>query len=156
MWVLSILPDSLLSFFVNLVLIVGFLGVVVSSAFKYVVRYFPQIIPYRIALQVISVLLLSLGVYFKGGQVVEEKWRERVTELEAKLALAEIESQKENVKIVEKIVTKTQVIKERGEEIIRYVEVEVGKYNDKFAPGGVCEIPAEFIKAHNNSAEQPK
>jgi hypothetical protein len=156
MWVLSFLPDSLLSFFVNLVLVAGLAGVILSVAFKYIVKYIPSLIPHRTVLQVVSVLLLALGVYFKGGQVVEEKWRARVTELEAKLAQAEIESQKENVKIVEKIVTKTEVIKERGEEIIRYVEVEVGKYNEKFAPGGVCEIPAEFIKAHNNSAEQPK
>jgi hypothetical protein len=73
-----------------------------------------------------------------------------------KLAKAEAESQKENVKIVEKIVTKTQIVKERGADIIRYVDREVVKYDTKFAPGGVCEIPNEFIKAHNDAAEQTK
>lgn len=155
MWVLSFLPDFLLNLIVNLVLIIGFVGVVISSAFKYVVKYIPQITLYRTALQVISVLLLALGVYFKGGQVVEEQWRARVNELQAKLDVAELESQKENVKIVEKIVTKTKVIKVRGEDIVRYVEVEVAKHDDKFAPGEICEIPKEFINAHNKAASQP-
>jgi hypothetical protein len=30
------------------------------------------------------------------------------------------------------------------------------KYDTKFAPGGVCEIPKEFIKAINDAAEAQK
>jgi translation elongation factor EF-Tu-like GTPase len=91
-----------------------------------------------------------------GGVANQERWEAKVKELEVKLAKAEAESQKENVKIVEKIVTKTQIVKERGADIIRYVDREVIKYDTKFAPGGVCEIPKEFIKAHNDAAEKTK
>ena len=83
-------------------------------------------------------------------------WEAKVKEMEAKVAAAEAQSKEENVKIVEKVVTKTQVIKTRGEEIVKYVDREVVKYDTKFAPGGECEIPKEFIKALNDAAEAPK
>jgi hypothetical protein len=76
--------------------------------------------------------------------------------MEAKVAAAEIESQKENVKVVEKIVKKTEYITRRGQDIIQYVDREVTKYDERFRPGGQCELPKEFIKAINNAAEAPK
>ena len=85
-----------------------------------------------------------------------DAWEARVKEMEAKVVIAETQSKEENIKIVEKIVTKTQVIKTRGEDIIKYVDREVVKYDTKFAPGGECEIPKEFIKALNDAAEAPK
>jgi hypothetical protein len=84
------------------------------------------------------------------------QWRERVAEMEAKVAAAEEQSKKENTKIVTKLVTKTQIVRTRGEDIVKYVDREVVKYDTKFAAGGECEIPKEFIKAHNDAAEAPK
>lgn len=86
----------------------------------------------------------------------EEAWQARVKEMEAKVAAAQVESLKENVKIVEKVVKKTEYIKTRGQDIVKYIDKEIVKYDTKFLPGGVCEIPKEFIKAHNNAAEAPK
>ena len=76
--------------------------------------------------------------------------------MQATVALAEQQSAKENVRIVEKIVKQTEYIKTRGEDIVKYVDREVVKYDTKFAPGGQCEIPKEFIKAINDAAEAPK
>ena len=76
--------------------------------------------------------------------------------MEEKVAASEVQSKEENVKIVTKLITKTQVIKTRGEDIVKYVDREVIKYDTKFAPGGECEIPKEFIKAINDAAEPPK
>ena len=92
----------------------------------------------------------------EGGIVNEAKWQARVKELEEKVAVAETQSKEENVKIVTKVVTKTQVVRVRGNDIVKYVDREIVKYDTKFAPGGICEIPKEFIKAHNDSAEVPK
>ena len=85
-----------------------------------------------------------------------DAWEARVKEMQDKVAAAEAQSKEENVKIVEKLVTKTQVIRTRGEDIVKYVDREIVKYDEKFAKGGVCEIPQEFIKAHNDAAEAPK
>ena len=54
------------------------------------------------------------------------------------------------------MITKTQIVRTRGEDIIRYVDREVIKYDEKFAKGGICEIPQEFINAHNDAAEAVK
>ena len=55
--------------------------------------------------------------------------------------------------VIEKVVTKTKVVKEKGQEVTKYVDREIVKYDVKFAPGGECEIPKEFIKAHNEAAK---
>ncbi len=79
-----------------------------------------------------------------------------VKEMEAKVAAAEAKSQKVNVEIIEKVVKKTEYIKLRGQDIIKYVDRDIVKYDTKFAPGGQCEIPKEFITLHNKAAEAPK
>ena len=107
-----------------------------------------------IEISIVIVLLLSSGYY--GYTISEDKWLQRIKELESKVAKAEEESTKENVKIVEKVVTKTKLIETRGEDIIKYIDREVVKYDEKFSKGGVCEIPHEFIKALNDAAEEPK
>jgi hypothetical protein len=101
-------------------------------------------------------VLLIVGLYLEGGLGVEQDWRKKVAEMEAKVALAEQQSVKENVRIVEKIVKQTEYIKTRSKDIVKYVDREVVKYDTKFASGGQCEIPKEFIKALNAAAEMPK
>ena len=156
MWMLMLLPDSLLEWVVNFVLILGIVGVVASFFFSYVARLLPMLAAYQTAFRIISVIVLVLGVYFKGGYSVEMEWRERVAELEAKVAKAEAESKTTNEVIKTKVITKTQIIKVRGEERVKYIDREIVKYDEKFAKGGQCEIPTEFIKSHNDAAEQPK
>ena len=152
MWILHFLPDALILWVCNIVLLAGILLTVVA----FFIRRIPVINQYRTPAQVLGIALLVLGVYWRGGHAVEQEWRERVAEVEAKVAAAEAESAEENTKIVTKVVTKTQVIKTRGETITKYIDREIIKYDEKFARGGMCEIPQEFIKAHNSAAEAPK
>ena len=84
------------------------------------------------------------------------EWEARVKELEVKVKVAEEKSQQVNKKIVTKIVTKNKIIKEKGDEVVKYIEREVVKYDTKFLPGSECEIPKEFIQAINKAAETPK
>ena len=100
--------------------------------------------------------MIVIGVYMSGSIANEKAWQTRVKELEAKIAAAEAEAAKETVKIVEKVVTKQKVIKEKGDEVIKYVDREVVKYDTKFLPGGQCEIPKEFIKALNEASKPPE
>lgn len=148
MWLLSWLPNWIFygMFFA------GLLGLLAT----YVMKFIPFVYVYRTPIQAVSVLAIAIGTYMSGAISNEETWRARVLEMEAKVAAAEAESQKETVKIVEKIVKKTEYIKTRGEDIVKYVEKEIIKYDTKFLPGGVCEIPKEFLKAHNDAAEAPK
>ena len=149
MWLMSWLPDAFLIWVINLILLIGLAGTVVSVMFKNVIRYLPQLIPYRTALQVASVLVLILGVYLKGGYAVESMWRERVKELEAKVALAEAESKVVNTEVKEKIVERVRVVKETQvviQEKLRDVQVTVDSQ---------CKIHPKVIDILNEAALNP-
>lgn len=147
------MPDAVILWFCNILLLIG---IVLTIAGFFIQRIpFPLLWQYQLPFKIAGVLLLVAGVYFRGGYGVEMAWRERVAEVEAKLRIAEAESAKENVKIVERVVKKTEYITRRGQDVIQYVDREIVKYDTKFAPGGQCEIPREFIKALNQAAEAP-
>ena len=148
MWLLNWLPNWI---FYG-IFFAGLLGLLAT----YVMKFIPFVYVYRTPIQAVSVLAIAIGTYMSGAISNEEAWQARVKEMEAKVAAAEVQSVKENIKIVEKVVKKTEYITRRGQDIIQYVDREIVKYDTKFAPGGVCEIPKEFIKAHNDAAEAPK
>lgn len=148
MWILQWLPDWIF----YAIFFVGLLGLLAT----YIMKFIPFVYVYRTPIQAVSILAIAIGTYMSGAISNEEAWQARVKEMEAKVAAAEVQSVKENIKIVEKVVIKTQIIKTRGQDIIQYVDREIVKYDTKFAPGGVCEIPQEFIKALNDAAEAPK
>ena len=148
MWILSWLPNWI---FYG-IFFAGLLGLLAT----YVMKFIPFVYVYRTPIQAVSVLVIAIGTYMSGAISNEEAWQARVKEMEAKVAAAEVESAKENVKIVEKVVVKTEYITRRGQDIIQYVDKEVVKYDTKFLPGGQCEIPKEFIKAINTASEAPK
>jgi hypothetical protein len=148
MWILQWLPNWI---FYG-IFFAGLLGLLAT----YVMKFIPFVYVYRTPIQAISILAIVIGTYMSGAISNEESWQAKVKEMEAKVAAAEIESQKENIKVVEKIVKKTEYITRRGQDIIQYVDKEVTKYDERFRPGGQCELPKEFIKAINNAAEAPK
>jgi uncharacterized membrane protein len=148
MWILSFLPEWAF----HLLLIAGVLGTIAG----FVLGMVPVIKQYIIPIRVISLIVLSLALYLEGGLADNKEWELRVKEMEAKVAQAEAMASKENVKIVEKVVKKTEYITRRGQDVIQYVDREIVKYDTKFAPGGICEIPKEFIIAHNKAAEPVK
>ena len=148
MWILNWLPNWI---FYG-IFFAGLLGLLAT----YVMKFIPFVYVYRTPIQAISILAIAIGTYMSGAISNEEAWQTRVKEMEAKVAAAEVQSVKENIKIVEKVVKKTEYITRRGQDIIQYVDREIVKYDTKFAPGGVCEIPKEFIKALNDAAEAPK
>ncbi len=149
MWILQWLPDWIF----YAILTIGLIGFLATYLLKFIP--IPMLYVYRTPIQIVSLIFIVLGVYMSGAISNEQSWKSRVQELEAKIAAAQLESAKENVKIVEKVVTRQQVIKEKGEEIVKYIDREVVKYDTKFLPGGECEIPKEVIKAINNPAVSP-
>ena len=150
MFLLNFIPDALLLWVVNAVLIAGIVGTVVAFFFGFFVRYLPWIIPYRMFLQVAGLVLLVAGVYFKGGVGVEMEWRARVAEMEAKVAKAEAESKVVNETIKEKIVEKIRVVKEK-EYIIQDRIVNMTVNMDK-----ECRVIPEALSILNEAAKKPE
>jgi len=148
MWILEWLPNWVF----GVIFFGGFLGLLATYALKFI----PFLSTYRIPIQLLSVIALCFGTYMLGAIADNNAWMKKVKEVEAKVAKAEVESAKENIKIVEKVVKKIEVVKVQGAEVIKYIDREVVKYDTIFAPGGACEIPKEFIQAHNDAAKVPE
>ena len=138
MWILSYLPD----FVTHIIFTVGVVGTIAG----FVLGFIPFIATYKLPIQIISILVLSFGLYLEGGLADQAVWQLKVKEMEAKVAKAETESQKVTTEVVTKILTKKQVIKEKGDDIVQFIDREVVKYNN------ICTIPEVVITAHNAAA----
>ena len=151
MWILHFLPDSYLQSIIQFILASGVILCLVSFLGKAILKYaFPPLAKYISLLQFLSIFLIVLGVFFEGSYATEMSWRTRVEEMEKKVAEAEEKSKKLNTIVDTNVVTKTKVIREKGQLVRQYIDREVTKYDSQ------CVIPKEFVKAHNDSAEAPK
>lgn len=103
-------------------------------------------------MQIAGILLLTTGVYFEGGYTTEMAWRERVREVEAKLQVAETRSAEVNTEIVTRVVTQTRIVRERGNDIVRYVDREVVKNQEVIKFVENCPIPEIIVNTHNAAA----
>jgi hypothetical protein len=142
MWILHFLPDAAILWFCNILLLTG-LVLTVAGFFAHRI---PLVWQYQLPFKILGIALLVAGVYFRGGYAVEAEWRERVAEVEAKLAQAEQQSQQANVVIEKKGKDRIRVIKEKGEVIKQYIDREITKYDN------TCVIPDEVVRAHNAAA----
>jgi len=146
MFILHFLPDSIILAFCNILLFAG----IVATAAGFAAHRIPVLWSYQLAFKLAGILLLVLGVYFRGGLAVEEQWRERVAAVEARLAIAEKASTEANAQIDTRVQKQVTSIRQRMTYVKQYVDREVVRYNDQ------CVIPEPFIRAHNAAAEAPK
>ena len=147
MFLLHFLPDSFLHTIINIVLLSG-AGLTAIGFF--LVGFIPGLRNYKTLIQIIGVVLLAAGIYFKGGYGVEMEWRAKVEALQAKVAEAEAKSKETNVVIQEKIVTKVKHIKDTQVKIQQQIVEKEHVINAE------CTIPAEAIELLNKAAEKPE
>jgi hypothetical protein len=162
MWLITFLPNAMVALVIYTIMIVG-AGLLIASGLT---RWFPAVLAYRVPMQVMGIVIFSFGIYLQGGRANEAEWQARVQELEVKIAQAEAASAQATVQIVEKVVTKTQVVREKSNDIVKYID----RYNDrevlKEIPGPErirveevikyverCPVPAELLDAHNRAAQ---
>jgi len=147
MWQLAVLwslvPDWLITVLVNGLIIAGLVGISAS----WIARWVPYFNLYRGPIQAIGVICLVLGVYFKGGADVERSWRERVKELEARVAVAEQQSQESNKKLTDQLTQNkrlTQEVKNANQAAVR---ANAEKINSE------CRVPDVAISLHNSASK---
>jgi hypothetical protein len=145
MLLLSLIPDSFLVYFVNIIFYVG----LISTLLGFILR-FNFLTPYRLICQVVGVLFLSAGLYFKGGYEVEQQWRDRVTELQKKVEIAEEKAKTANAEIQTKVITKIQKIHDT-----KVVTKEIIKEKRVLIDAN-CDVPQEAIDILNNAAKGPE
>lgn len=137
-FLMNIFPDWVF----YLCLILGALGVVAS----FVLTIIPLVRDYKLIIQVVSIILLVIGVWFQGAIANEQVWQARVQELELKLAKAEAKSVQINLDLTEEILKNEALLQEvknaREKVIVKYVT----KYDNK------CELSDAFIRLHDSAA----
>jgi len=145
-WLLGMIPDSLLMMTINICVAVGAIMILVGLF----ISTLPWFNHYKVALQTVGLIVLCLALYFKGGYSSEMAWRAKIELMEEKVKTSEAKSQEVNTVIQTQVVTKTQIIKERGEDIVKYIDKEIIKYDNS------CKIPDEFVNALNQAAQELK
>jgi hypothetical protein len=146
MFLLHFLPDSFLQIVINIVL---FAGLGFTAVGFFLVGWIPGLRNYKTLVQIVGVVLLVAGIYWKGGYGVEMEWRAKVAELEAKLKVAEEKSQQVNTVIQEKVVTKVKHIKDTQVKIQKQIVEKEKIINAE------CTVPLEAIELLNKAAERP-
>jgi len=144
MWIFEWLPDVV----THAIFLVGAVGVFAG----FVLTFIPFVKQYKLAIQISSLFIFALGVYLEGGLADNKEWQFKIKELEGKLAVAEEKSKTANVVVEEKIVTKTNVVKQKGKDIIQYIDREVVKNNEVIKYVENCPVPKELINIHNQAA----
>ena len=144
LWILQLLPDWIF----YAILGIGLVGLAVTYFLRFIP--IPAIFIYKTPIQLASVAMIAFGVYMSGVIANEQKWKDRVAELEKQYAESQVKSEKVSTEVVTKYITKREVIREKGEEQIRYIDREITKYNE------VCKLPKEVITLHNEAAKAPK
>ena len=145
MFILHFLPDSIILAFCNILLLAG----IVLTTAGFFAHRIPFVSQYQLPFKIGGILLLVLGVYFRGGLAVETEWRERVAAVEAQLKIAEEKSTEANRQIDTRTQQQVTKIRQRMTYVRQYVDREVVRYNDQ------CTIPQPFIDVHNRAAEAP-
>ena len=146
MWILHFLPDSFIIYVVNTMLILG----LAATLAGFLLGWVPGIRNYKLPLQIIGVVLLTVGVYWKGGYSTEMEWRARVAEVEKKVKVAEAKAKQANTHVQTKIVTKIVKIHDKAnvaKESIR---------RNKEAINKECKLSDEAISAYNSSITKEK
>jgi len=137
MWILSIIPNII----AHLLLFVGILALLGSLLLGMI----PLVKKYKLPLNILAALLIGFGAFLEGKIAYEAKMEQQVVSLKVQLAEARVAASQQNVEIVTEYLTDTQVIREKGETIIRYIDREIIKYDER------CEIPNEVIDVLNQS-----
>lgn len=144
MWILQLLPDSLILWFCNILLLAG----IVLTLLGFFVHKIPFLYQYQLPFKIIGIVLLTGGVYFRGGYEIEKTWRERVAELENKVVIAENKSAVVNTVFRDRVVYRDKIVREQAETLVQFVDREVVR---TITPE--CNsLPNELIEVHNRAA----
>ena len=145
MWMMHLLPESFLIFIINALLVTGLIGMVIG----FIGGKIPFVGTYATIIKIVSIVLFCIGLYWKGGYSVEEDWRQRVAEMEAKIKIAEEKSKEVNTVIETKYKDRVKKVTET-----RNIIVEKIKINEKIIDAK-CELDPVVISILNEAAKKP-
>lgn len=122
-------------------------------AATYFLKFIKPFAIYANIIRPVALLIAFVSVYWQGGIDIEQKWQAKVKEMEDKVAAAQAASVAVNRGIETKVVTKTKVIKERGDTIVQYVDRVVTQDKEVIKFIENCPIPPVIIDTLNSAAK---
>ena len=138
MWMLGLLPD----WFWHFLLVVSIVGIFAGTLLKFI----PFVRQYALPIRIAGIALTALSLFMEGSIATEEKYAEKIKELEVKVAEAEKRANEVNEKIVIKYKDRVKVI--RDDRIVYIDRInEVEKIID-----AECKVPKEAIDIINDAA----
>lgn len=143
MWILDWVPFWIF----HAITLAGVLGIIASYFFQYF-RFIPFVYTYRIPIQIVSILLLVLGIYMQGAISNQEKWEAKVAEAKLEAAKKEAQSAEVTTKVITKYVDKVKIVKEKGDVIVQEIPKYITKESD-----AKCDVPNSFIVLHDSAAK---
>ena len=142
MWLLNIIPDSILYGFILSAMGIG-AALFVFGTFAV---FLPLVNTYGLLMRTVGIILLIGSVYLYGGYGTEMKWRAEAAKLKADMDRKVALSEKKSKQIVTKYIVQTKVIKEKGD-AIKKLSQHVKQADAK------CIVPKSFVLLHDSAAK---
>jgi hypothetical protein len=142
MWLLSLIPDSVVYGFILSVMGIG-AALFVFGTFTV---FLPLVKAYGMLMRTIGIILLIGSVYLYGGYGTEMRWRAEAAKLKADMDRKIALSEKQSKQIVTKYIVQTKVIKEKGD-AIKKLSQHVKQADAK------CIVPKSFVLLHDSAAK---
>ena len=142
MWLLNIIPDSVLYGFILSAMGIG-AALFVLGTFAV---FLPLVNTYGLLMRTVGIILLIGSVYLYGGYGTEMKWRAEAAKLKADMDRKVALANKKSKQIVTKYIVQTKVIKEKGD-AIKKLSQHVKQADAK------CIVPKSFVLLHDSAAK---
>jgi membrane-bound ClpP family serine protease len=142
-WILSLLPEWILVTLIHGTVVVGLILTFCGGLLKFI----PVINPYAAIAKQIGIVLLVIGVFFEGGLAVEQSYRARIAEMQAKIKEAEIQSAKANEKLAYEVSKNKELIKEKVNRNAKDIEAKREAINAE------CKLSDDAWVLYNRAVE---
>lgn len=145
MWIIHLLPMSIMALVVHGVLLLG----IVALALTYISKLFPLPAAYNGPARIAAVAIICVGLYLEGAYGTHQWYQNEVKELRQKIAESEAKSEELNTQLSAEIQKNNEIITNHTESvqtIIRENTVTIDKE---------CKVDPLVIEILNNSAKNP-
>ena len=142
-WILSLIPEWILVTLIHGTVVVGLVLTFCGGLLKFI----PVINPYAAIAKQIGIVLLVIGVFFEGGLAVEQSYRARIAEMQAKIKEAEIQSVKLNEKLTVEVSKNKELIKEKVNKNAKDIEAKREAINAE------CKLSDDACVLYNRAVE---
>jgi len=142
-WILSLIPEWILVTLIHGTVVIGLVLTFCGGLLKFI----PVINPYAAIAKQIGIVLLVIGVFFEGGLAVEQSYRARIAEMQAKIKEAEIQSAKANEKLAYEVSKNKELIKEKVNRNAKDIEAKREAINAE------CKLSDDAWVLYNRAVE---